>query len=544
MHILDNETSPIPTGTDQLLDLKYNVTLQDFITLIDSIIEGLLVLDEHKNCIYANKMALELFKDNKSSIVHKNIMDLIAPQSIAIVKCAIQEPDKQPYNIWMKRNDGTEFPAIVRGRDMFIAGKRVRVSAILDISQLKENEDKIYKLAYYDTLTLLPNREQLNKNLQSDKPIACAILNIDQFKELNDFFGLTTGDSILKQIAGWFNEQGVKVYRIGGDEFAILYKEDVSWKTIHDHLHSLLISLEEKTFAVDGEMFNINMTIGVAVGYDRLLTRADIALHKAKEQKLSIMLYEEQDNIEQLYHKNIAMTTTIRDALANNRIVCYYQPILNINTDTISEYETLVRLIDGDGRVVSPLEFLAIAKKTKLYAAITLEVVRQACETFAKREEQFSINLSKSDIENKQVVNKIFEIITKTDTSSRIIFEILEYEEIENFAEVAEFIDKAKKLGVKIAIDDFGTGYSNFQNILKLNIDYIKIDGSLIQGILSNDRHSIIIETIVDFSKKVGAKTIAEYVSSESIYNAVKAHGIDYSQGFFTGKPSPNLVIS
>ena len=529
MYITDNEIK-----NNQLLDLQDKTTIQELLMLIDSTIEGLIVFNENKECIYTNKIALELFGETQESILHKNIIDFIAPQSIEIVKHSIQISNKEPYEIWVQRADGSAFLALVRGRNMALAGKPVRVSAILDISQSKENEKKIFELAYYDALTTLPNREKLNEKLKSDIPLACAILNIDLFKEINDFFGLSSGDSILKQVGKWLLERGLDAYRIGGDEFAVIYQKDISWKYIHKHLNNLLLCLEEKTFIVDEEMFNITITIGVAIGCDRLLTRADIALHKAKEQKLSILLYKEQDNIEELYHKNITMTSTIRDALAHNRIICYYQPILNLKTNRISEYETLVRLINSKGEIILPNEFLAVAKKTKLYSAITREVVHQACKLFADREE--------SDIENAKTVNEIFEIIIKTKTASRIIFEILEYEEIENFIEVAEFISKAKTLGAKIAIDDFGTGYSNFQNILKLNVDYIKIDGSLIQGILSNGRHSIIIETIVDFSKKVGAKTIAEFVSSKSIHKAVLKHDIDYSQGYFIGKPSPKLV--
>ena len=168
---------------------------------------------------------------------------------------------------------------------------------------------------------------------------------------------------------------------------------------------------------------------------------------------------------------------------------------------------------------------------------IRLEVVNQACALFANRNEEFSINLSDSDIRNPHIVNEIIHTITKTKTASRIVFEILESEGIENYEEVVEFITTVKALGAKIAIDDFGTGYSNFENILKLNVDYIKIDGSLIQGITDNPRHHIVVETIVNFAHKIGAKTIAEFVSSEAIYTVVKELGIDYSQGYYTGKP-------
>ncbi|DAB38089.1 MAG TPA: hypothetical protein CFH83_07725 [Sulfuricurvum kujiense] len=231
------------------------------------------------------------------------------------------------------------------------------------------------------------------------------------------------------------------------------------------------------------------------------------------------------------------MASDVRRALFEHRIMCHYQPIVDFKTGEINKYETLVRMIDDVGNMVPPMEFLPIAKQTKLYPQITLEVLYQACTLFATRSEEFSINLSDSDIRNTHTVSEIIRTITETGTAPRIVFEILESEGIESYAEVTQFITKVKALGAKIAIDDFGTGYSNFENILKLSVDYIKIDGSLIREISSNPRHHIIVETIIDFARKIGAKTIAEFVSDEEIYNTLKKLDVDYSQGYFTGKP-------
>ncbi|MDD2951072.1 MAG: EAL domain-containing protein [Sulfuricurvum sp.] len=195
-------------------------------------------------------------------------------------------------------------------------------------------------------------------------------------------------------------------------------------------------------------------------------------------------------------------------------------------------------MINDEGNIIPSIKFLSIAKQTKLYPRITLEVVYQACTLFASRKEEFSINLSDSDIRNPHTVSEIIRTITETGTAKQVVFEILESEGIESYEEVTRFISQVKALGAKIAIDDFGTGYSNFENILKLGVDYIKIDGSLIREIAGNSRHHIIVETIIDFAKKIDAKTIAEFVSDEVIYNTIKEMGVDYSQGYFTGKPT------
>lgn len=391
---------------------------------------------------------------------------------------------------------------------------------------------------YSDRLTGLPNRYRLQEKLVEGEITALAILNVDDFKEVNDFFGIAIGDEMLVQIGIWLKELSSACYRLGSDEFALTFTEALDHAELEHRLTILIKLLGEKSFMVKEESLNIRVTIGVALGSEKVLTRADIALHYAKENNKQLAFYNQDERVEEQYRSNLTMASNVRRALFEHRIICHYQPIVNLKTGDIVKYETLVRMIDEEGNIVQPMEFLPIAKQTKLYPQITLEVVYQACTVFASRHEEFSINLSDSDIRNSHTVSEIIKTITETGTASRVVFEILESEGIENYDDVIQFIAQVKALGAKIAIDDFGTGYSNFENILKLNVDYIKIDGSLIREIVGNSRHRIIVETIIDFAQKIDAKTIAEFVADEVIYNTVKELGVDYSQGYFTGKPT------
>ena len=398
------------------------------------------------------------------------------------------------------------------------------------------------KLAFYDQLTNLPNRQKISIDISKNHPDSCVIFNIDEFKEINDFFGTENGDKILKDIASWFSKFDFETYRIDGDEFAILFYKDDSIEDIELKVENILNLFEEELFYIENEKIQIAFSAGIAKVKDNLLTKADIAVHYSKEQKVKISIYKEDGNIEQKYKQNIAMASAIREALDDKRIICHYQPILDQKTDKIYKYETLVRMVSKEGKIIPPIEFLEISKKTKLYPYITREVLHQACNTFKNREENFSINLSIDDIKDINIVNEIIETIIETNTASRITFEILESEEIENYQEVRNFSKRIKEIGSKIAVDDFGTGYSNFEHILKLNVDYVKIDGSLIKGMENNNKNRIIVETIVDFAKKIGAKTIAEFVYNEATYLISKEIGIDYLQGFYIGKPSENLI--
>ena len=505
--------------------------------------DSMIVTDRYNNIIKVNNAFSKTFGYDEHEVMGKNTNFLSS-----------SEHDTSDYDqmwntllrekhwsseIWNRRKNGDIFPAWVSISAIMDENKKIQnyLAIFTDLTALRESQEQSLRLAYYDQLTGLPNRQKIVADMDERNPSVCVIFNIDDFKEINDFYGIETGDQILNQVGHWFSKMNFSPYRISGDEFAILLYENFTWSDLHNRIKALMSLLEEKVFLVRNETINIRMTVGAAIGNSKLLTRADIALNRAKKGKSSIALYAEHENIEETYRSNMRMSAMIRIALAQKRIVCHYQPIVNLITGKIEKYETLVRMMDSEHNLISPASFLSIAKKAKLYPQITIEVVNQACSLFSMRDEEFSINLSDSDIRDPHIVNEIIHTITKTKTASRIVFEILESEGIENYEEVVEFITTVKALGAKIAIDDFGTGYSNFENILKLNVDYIKIDGSLIQGISENSRHHIVVETIVTFAHKIGAKTIAEFVSSEAIYTVVKELGIDYSQGYFTGKP-------
>jgi len=403
--------------------------------------------------------------------------------------------------------------------------------------KIAEQTHEATRHLYYDNLTTLPNRLKLQEDLSAKPTNTVAILNIDDFKEINDFFGIDAGDWLLSQIAHWLVEMKLSPYRLGGDEFAFRLNQGNTSAEFCHNIEILLSLLSEKLFMIAEETVHVRATVGIAIDSDKPLIHADVALNKARSTKQPFSVYDQSEGIEQQYQANIAMSARIRQALVEHRIVCQYQPIVSTLTGKIEKFETLVRIKNEDGSLIAPYDFLPIAQKTKLYHHITQEVVYQACNLFAARHEQFSINLSGSDILDSRTVATIENILRQTGTANRIIFEILESEGIENFEEVASFIARMKALGAKIAIDDFGTGYSNFENILKLNVDILKIDGSLIKSIDENPRHKIVVEAIVDFAHRIGIDTVAEFVSSEEILQNITDLGITYAQGFHTGKP-------
>ncbi len=514
-----------------------NIELQ---TILNATEESICLIDKQGTVLTINRTAAHRLGKAPSEMIGKCIYDFFPSEVAQRRRISIEQIFTTGIGINVEDSREAMFFSI-NYYPVFDKNNQVESVAVFarDITEQKYSNERIQHLVTFDSLTGLPNRQKLLLDLEEHQPNGCAIFNIDNFKEINDFFGIASSDKLLYNVGEWFKSMGFFPYRIGGDEFAILFYETITQERLYDRITALISALDEERFLVENETLDLHVSAGVAMGTHKLITRADIALHNAKDRKIPIAFYEESKNIEKQYYTNIAMASTIRKALAEGRVLCHYQPIVNIKTGEIDKYETLVRMIDEEGRIIMPLKFLPIAKKTKLYSRITKEVVHQACHLFSNRSEEFSINISIDDIHDLHTVQHITTTLLETGTASRIVFEILESKGIENYQEVAQFISKVKSLGAKIAIDDFGTGYSNFEHILKLDMDYIKIDGSLIREITDNPRHRIIVETIVDFSKKIGAKTIAEFISDEAICTTIQEIGVDYSQGYYTGKPEP-----
>lgn len=412
------------------------------------------------------------------------------------------------------------------------------VNEILE-NKVEEKTKELISQSFQDTLTGLPNRHRLQYDMQRNHYRALIILNLHNFKEINDFFGTSAGDDLLRQMGHWLTTIDFIPYRLGGDEFALLIDREYTLQELEEQCNRLIHRLSDHPFSVAEETISLRVTIGVDPGPKVSLTHADIALHQAKDGSSPIAFYDENSLIKEQYKINIAITSAIHQALNLGRIICYYQPIASIGTGRIEKYETLVRMVDAKGQIIAPVHFLKIAQKTRLYPQITKQVIQQACEAFQHRSEEFSINLSIRDILDHNTVHFIEETMVRTNTSHRIIFEILESDGIDNFDAVLTFIRRMKSLGARIAIDDFGTGYSSIENILRLNPDYMKIDGSLIKRITTNPKHAIVVEAIAGLASRLGVQVVAEFVESEVILNHLKTINIGYAQGYLIGKPGP-----
>ena len=415
-----------------------------------------------------------------------------------------------------------------------------------DITKVYEQK-KLIEEQFIDELTLLPNRQKLLKDLKDSKIQKIAMININSFRDINNFYGFEAGDLVLKKFSQILLDKistniNLYLYRVANDVFAICTKNKDNLKEIRDICTNIIEYFSLHPILINNNSFYLSISIGVARNckdsavQNNLLSKAEYALRIAKKRDISILFLDE--NIE-LYNKlkeNKKLIEELKNALISNNLLIYGQKLIN-NISKKEKYEILMRVKLEDGSILTPYSFLKEAKKAKLYLGMTRMLVKKACEYFKGKDIDFNLNLTLEDIKDQYTMDFIVNAMEKTNTAKQITFEIVESEGIESFTEVSNFIKKAKKLGCKIAIDDFGTGYSNFEYIIKLDVDYIKIDGSLIKNINIDNNLYLTVQTIVGFAKALKIKTVAEFVHNEEVLNCVKNLDIDYSQGFFIDEP-------
>lgn len=419
-----------------------------------------------------------------------------------------------------------------------------------NIARLKLHKEQLIKQIVTDSLTGYPNRLQLQQDIRSERNAGLCLVNIDSFKEYNDSYGSEVGDAIIealgKCLADLATDERLLLYKMAADEYALFtiqHSTKEGFKIFARQIHQ---AVTRKVFQILGIELRINVTLGLAQMWnskpDDLLAAADLALKTAKLRRVHLLDYEEVQHLRTEYAKNIHWAKFVKEAIEEDRVVPFYQPIVNNATGRIEKYECLVRIIDQQGKVISPHSFLKISKQARLYTQLTRIVVEKSFAQFQINTYEFSINLTVDDILDPETESFVIKKLVDSGLAFRVTFEIVESEGIENCKEMLNFINKVKKLGCKIAVDDFGTGYSNFEYILELNVDYLKIDASMIKNIVIDPNARAITETIVAFARKVGLKTVAEFVHSREVYELEKQLGVDYSQGYYLGEPAPSIA--
>lgn len=436
-----------------------------------------------------------------------------------------------------------------------------------ELSERKIMEARFKYLVAHDELTGLANRRSLEKKLQLaihrcrnfDQEGALLYLDLDRFNMINDLEGHETGDRLLVEtvslLHGTLDSDHIAA-RIGADEFCI-FLENVKQQEALAVAERLRQALDGFRFVTGQDSYHISASIGVALLESRrmashpsvLIAEAHQACYVAKANgRNMVQLYNDKDTEACTRRSDILWVPLIREALMENRFFLVFQPVVRVTDGAITHYEVLIRMQGKRSDVFSPGEFIPVAERMGLIHHIDLWVVDKAIDFLASLPENQShvsltINLSGVAFQDQSLLPLIKQKLEMTWISaSRLAFEITETATVANYQQTREMIARIRALGCHFALDDFGAGFSSFDYIKKFPVDYLKIDGQFIKNLLHDETDQVLVKAMIDIARKLGKKTIAEYVESPKVLSLLKTLGVDYVQGYLIGKPEPYLL--
>ncbi|MDO9056894.1 MAG: EAL domain-containing protein [Sulfuricurvum sp.] len=411
---------------------------------------------------------------------------------------------------------------------------------------------ELENLYSHDKLTGCFSRQKLDEVLIKNDFSALLLININNLDSVNSTYGYAIGDEILKMFVKFLQnllEENYSLYRLSSDEFVVIIPK----KSPFDKevvAANIIKSLQESQFTIEEFLILLSCTIGITVNNDESsvespLVRAHAAMKEARQGGTNKFLTYSTDSLFIKNQKNnIEWMIKIKDAIANNAIVPFFQPIINNETNQIVKYECLARLVEN-GTIIAPIHFIEPARLAGLLPRITEIILESSFQYFQDKPYGFTVNISEEDLKEKHLLLLLEALSKKYNIApNRVTLEILENISAYESEAALEQLLELKNNGFKIALDDFGSEKSNFLRLQKLNVDYIKIDGSFIKDIHENKNNLNICKTIVHLAQALNCEVIAEFVHSSDVFDVVKEIGIKYSQGYYFGAPKDTIIQS
>jgi len=539
------------------------IDLNQFLETLDKVTQRLKLSDE----VDKNIHFLKEYQDvtNKSSIVSKTdikgIITYANEQFCAISEYKLDELIGKNHNIvrhpdmpkeafedmWNTIKDKKQiWKGIVRNKTK--SGKSYYVDSTVKPILDMEGNIVEYIALRNDITDIMNPKKQLDDAIKNTKEPLVVYMKLEEFKILEEFYDNTTIEQIQDEISIFLEKhlssalKFEKIFQLGNGEYAMVNEKSICMEDEDDFIDILKMFQDTiKNGAVDINDIHYDMSVIISVAYNdsQVLESSKLGIKELLHTKHNLIISNEFAQKEKVRaQKNMQTISMIKKALTDSKIISHFQPIVNNKTQQIEKYESLVRLVNDDDKVLAPFFFLDVAKKSKYYSAITNMVLDNSFSALQNTNKDISINLSALDIEFTSTREKILELLSQNEQyAHRIVIELLEDESAKDFKTISSFISDVKDLGVKIAIDDFGAGYSNFERLLDYQPDILKIDGCLIRDIETNSFSLSVVKTIIAFAKEQNIQTVAEYVENENIYNILKEIGVDYSQGYYFGKP-------
>ena len=439
--------------------------------------------------------------------------------------------------------------------------KLIRQNKQLNVynKEIIKQQEKLEYLAYRDSLTGLINRKRMIEELSlliefnrnSNFKFAIAFLDLDDFKKINDSLGHIVGDRVLEKLSYRIKsiiDKKDLIGRIGGDEFALIIKRDLSEIDLRDYINKIVEEIK-RGIKIDNYIHNVGVSVGIAVWpldgetSKELFQAADTAMYKVKNRgKGDIQFFRRYMKEEML--KKIEMEKQLLNALDNNELFVAFQPIINSKSNDIHGFEALMRWNSKVFGTVTPDEFIPITEEMGIVYDFGLWIIEMVClmmkdiKQILNKDYNFSINLSAVQFKNPNLYEDVKTILDKNDINpNNLIFEITESIFINDVNNLSRIISKFKALGIKIALDDFGTGYSSLNYLLDIPVDYLKVDKSFTDKLLTENRKKDIMKSIIQMAHDLQMIVVVEGVEEKKQVEYLKTYNCDAMQGYYYSKP-------
>ena len=454
------------------------------------------------------------------------------------------QPDEVPERDIIDEYDITDYKEKTELTvDKFYTVVRSSIRQYSHLLELESKYEDVYNQMTIHPLTKLANRQKLNEHLDSKGPKNLVLINIDGFSAINETQGFDVGDELLMQMGGFLHAMyadEMTVFHLESDTFGVLSTNSL---ITEEQLLSIQKDINQMSFLLSGIENRLSVTLGLAMHEEgNLIQKAEFALKEARTLgRNRVSKYADDIKIIKTIQNNSIWTQRVREALVQKNIVAYYQPIFNVQTGEIAKYECLVRLLYKE-EVILPFKFLAAARNSGQLHQIFEIMFESACKKAQEFSGQFTVNLTDQDLQEPELMNFIENMLLKYNVNpEQIGIEILEENSIVNNQMIKERLDILALKGMSIIIDDFGAECSNFGQLIDLPISVLKIDGMFVKDLPENPKHQIISEAIVGFARRLQIPTVAEFVHSKEVLDVIKDMGVTYAQGFYLGKPGPDI---